>query len=387
MGFSTDAVHAGQEPDPRTGSVIPPIHQTSTYEQDGLGRPRLGYEYARGKNPTRDGLETNLAVLERGRAAVAFSSGMAAIQSVLQLLQTGDHVVCTDNLYGGTYRLANRVWCKFGLEFTFVDTRLPDAVDAACTPRTRLLLVETPTNPLLALADLAELTRRAHARGVRVAVDNTFMTPYFQRPLELGADFSLHSTTKYLNGHSDVVGGVVVVNDLDLGDQLRFVQNAAGAVPAPFDCWLVARGVKTLALRMMQHDRNARELARVLVGHPKVQRVFYPGLSSHPQHELACRQANGFGGMITIETGSYDNARTFMEALEVFTLAESLGGVESLACHPYSMTHASVPEDERARLGVTRGLVRLSVGIEDIEDLVRDVERALERMIPAARHT
>jgi cystathionine beta-lyase/cystathionine gamma-synthase len=382
MGFSTDAVHSGQDPDPRTGSVIPPIHQTSTYEQDGLGRPRLGYEYARTKNPTRDGLERNLATLERGQDAVAFSSGLAAIQSVLQLLQAGDHVVCTENLYGGTYRLAVGVWQKFGLKFTFVDTSHADSVEAVFTGETKLLLVETPTNPLLVLSDLGELVRRAHARSVRVAVDNTFMTPFFQRPLQLGADFAIHSTTKYLNGHSDVVGGVVVVNDLDTAERLRFIQNASGAVPAPFDCWLVARGVKTLALRMMQHDRNARELARVLAGHPRVRRIYYPGLAAHPQHELACRQADGFGGIITIELGSYNNARTFIESLGVFLLAESLGGVESLACHPSSMTHASVPKEDRKRLGVTDGLVRLSVGIEDIEDLLRDVEQALENVPP-----
>lgn len=382
MGFSTDAVHSGQDPDPRTGSVVPPIHQTSTYEQDGLGRPRLGYEYARARNPTRDALERNLATLERGQDAVAFSSGLAAIQSVLQLLQAGDRVVCTQNVYGGTYRLGVGVWQKFGLKFTFVDTSRPDSVEAALTDDTRLLLVETPTNPLLVLSDLTELARRAHARGVRLAVDNTFMTPYFQRPLERGADFAIHSTTKYLNGHSDVVGGVVVVNDLDIAERLRFIQKACGAVPAPFDCWLVARGVKTLALRMMQHDRNARELARVLAVHPKVQRIDYPGLASHPQHELACRQASGFGGMITIELGTFDNARVFMESLGVFLVAESLGGVESLACHPSSMSHASVPKEDRVRLGITDGLVRLSVGIEDIEDLVHDVEQALENVSP-----
>lgn len=380
LGFSTDAVHAGQAPDPHTGSVIPPIHQTSTYKQDGLGRPRHGYEYARAKNPTRDALELQLAALEGGNAALAFSSGLAAIQNVLQLLQAGDHVVCTENLYGGTYRLADRVWRKFGLEFTFVDTSDVERVDEVMTDATKLLFVETPTNPLLVLSDLRELARHAHARGVRVAVDNTFMTPFFQCPLELGADFAIHSTTKYLNGHSDVVGGVVVVNDLDIAGQLRFMQNASGAVPAPLDCWLVARGVKTLALRMMQHDRNARELARFLATHPKIAHTYYPGLAAHPQHELACRQARGFGGIVTVELGSYDRARVFMESLGVFVLAESLGGVESLVCHPASMTHASVPDTERLRLGVTDGLVRLSVGIEDIEDLVHDVREALDKV-------
>ncbi len=383
MGFSTDAIHAGQEPEPRTGAVVPPIYQTSTYEQEGLGRPRLGYEYARTRNPTRTALETNLATLEGGQHAFAFASGLAAVGTVLQLLQAGDHVVCTENVYGGTYRLADRVWRRFGLEFTFVDTSKLERVESAIGPRTRLLFVETPTNPILTLSDLAALSRLAHARGLWLLVDNTFMTPFFQRPLQLGADIVVHSTTKYLNGHSDMVGGVVVVNDSDLAERLRFLQNAAGAVPGPFDCWLVSRGVKTLALRMMQHDRNARELARVLVGNPKVLAVYYPGLATHPQHALACTQASGFGGMISLDLGALASARQFMEGLRLFLLAESLGGVESLVCHPASMTHASVPAADRERLGIRDGLVRLSVGIEDVEDLVHDVEQALERVSPA----
>ncbi len=383
MGFSTDAIHAGQEPEPRTGAVVPPIYQTSTYEQEGLGRPRLGYEYARTQNPTRTALETNLATLEGGQHAFAFASGLAAIGTVLQLLQAGDHVLCTENVYGGTYRLADRVWRRFGLEFSFVDTSKLERVERAIGPRTRLLLVETPTNPILTLSDLAALSRLAHAHGLWLLVDNTFMTPFFQRPLQLGADIVVHSTTKYLNGHSDMVGGVVVVNDSDLAERLKFLQNAAGAVPGPFDCWLVLRGVKTLALRMMQHDRNARELARVLAGHPKVLAVYYPGLATHPQHALACTQASGFGGMIALELGALASARQFMEGLRLFLLAESLGGVESLVCHPASMTHASVPAADRERLGIGDGLVRLSVGIEDVEDLVHDVEQALERVSPA----
>ncbi|HZL86424.1 MAG TPA: cystathionine gamma-synthase [Candidatus Krumholzibacteria bacterium] len=383
MGFSTDAIHAGQEPEPRTGAVVPPIYQTSTYEQEGLGRPRLGYEYARTRNPTRTALETNLATLEGGQHAFAFASGLAAVGTVLQLLQAGDHVVCTENVYGGTYRLADRVWRRFGLEFTFVDTSKLERVEHAIGPRTRLLFVETPTNPILTLSDLAALSRLAHARGLWLLVDNTFMTPFFQRPLQLGADIVVHSTTKYLNGHSDMVGGVVVVNDSDLAERLKFLQNAAGAVPGPFDCWLVSRGVKTLALRMMQHDRNARELARVLVGNPKVLTVYYPGLATHPQHALACTQASGFGGMISLDLGALESARQFMEGLRLFLLAESLGGVESLVCHPASMTHASVPAADRERLGIRDGLVRLSVGIEDVEDLVHDVEQALERVSPA----
>ncbi|HZM15182.1 MAG TPA: cystathionine gamma-synthase [Candidatus Krumholzibacteria bacterium] len=385
MGFSTDAVHAGQDPDPRTGAVIPPLYQTSTYQQEGLGKPRLGYEYARTQNPTRTALETNMAALEGGQHAFAFASGLAAIGTLLQLLQAGDHVVCTDNVYGGTYRLADKVWRRFGLQFSFVDTSRPEEVVRVCGERTRLLLVETPTNPILTLSDLTALSRLARERRMWLAVDNTFMTPFFQRPLQRGADIVVHSTTKYLNGHSDMVGGVVVVNDSALAERLRFLQNAVGAVPGPFDCWLLLRGVKTLALRMMQHDRSARELARILASHPKVRKIHYPGLATHPQHELACTQATGFGGMISIDVGGREHAKLFMEGLRLFLLAESLGGVESLVCHPASMTHASVPEAERERLGISAGLVRLSVGIEDVEDLVQDVEQALER-VPAVAH-
>ena len=381
MGFSTDAIHAGQSPDPSTGAVTPPIYQTSTYVQDGLGRHK-GYEYARTQNPTRGALERNLAALEGGSSGFAFASGLAAIGTVLQLLQAGDHVLCTDNLYGGTYRLADRVWRRFGLEFSFVDTSRLEVVEQAIRPNTRLFLLETPTNPVLTICDVAALVRLAHARGIRVAVDNTFMTPYFQRPLELGADLVVHSTTKYLNGHSDMVGGVVVVNEAELAEKLGFLQNAAGAVPGPMDCWLVLRGVKTLALRMVQHDRNARELARRLAAHPKVRKIYYPGLAAHPQHELACRQASGFGGIISVDLGALSQARVFLESLRVFALAESLGGVESLVCHPASMTHASVPVADRQRLGITDGLVRLSVGVEDLEDLARDVEAALDK-VPA----
>lgn len=381
MGFSTDAIHAGQTPDPSTGAIMPPIYQTSTYVQDGLGRHK-GFEYARTHNPTRQALERNLAALEGGAHGFAFASGLAAIGTVFQLLSGGDHVVCTDNVYGGTFRLADKIWKRFGLEFSFVDTSRPEVVEAAFRPTTKLLLLESPTNPILTLCDIAALARLAHARGARVAVDNTFMTPYFQRPLALGADLVLHSTTKFLNGHSDMVGGVVVVNDSDVAERLAFLQNAAGAVPGPMDCWLVLRGVKTLALRMQQHERNARELARVLAGHARVRKIYYPGLPGHPQHALAQKQATGFGGIVSIELGSREAARLFMEALRVFALAESLGGVESLVCHPASMTHASVPAADRERLGITDGLVRLSVGIEDVEDLIRDVESALAH-VPA----
>jgi cystathionine beta-lyase/cystathionine gamma-synthase len=305
---------------------------------------------------------------------------LAAIGSIFQLLDAGDHVVCTDTTYGGTYRLADKVWRRFGLEFSFVDTSDKRLVEAAIRPNTKLLFLETPTNPVLTLCDIAALCQAARARGVLVAVDNTFMSPFFQRPLELGADIVVHSTTKYLNGHSDMVGGVVVVNDLALSEKLAFLQNAVGAVPGPMDCWLVLRGVKTLALRMRQHDHNARELATYLAGHPRVQKIYYPGLSRHPQHELAKRQASGFGGIVSVDLGGIEPARRFMEALRLFALAESLGGVESLVCHPATMTHASVPVADRDRLGITAGLVRLSVGIEDVEDLRADLEQALAKV-------
>jgi cystathionine beta-lyase/cystathionine gamma-synthase len=386
MGFSTDAIHAGQHPDPSTGAIMPPIYQTSTYVQDGLGRHK-GYEYARTQNPTRSALERNLAALERGRHGFAFASGLAAIGSVLQLQDAGDHVLCTDNLYGGTYRLADKVWRRFGLEFSFVDTSKPDAVERALRPNTRLFYLETPTNPVLTLCDVTALARMAHEHGIRVAVDNTFMSPYFQQPLELGADLVVHSTTKYLNGHSDMVGGVVVVNDSSLAERLGFLQNAVGAVPGPMDCWLVLRGVKTLALRMQAHERNARELAGWLAGQPRLVRLYYPGLPQHPQHELAKRQARGFGGIVSLDLGSLEAARCFMESLRLFSLAESLGGVESLVCHPATMTHASVPIEDRERIGITAGLVRLSVGIEDVEDLRNDLEQALAQVpAPLATH-
>ena len=379
MGFSTDAIHAGQTPDPTTGAIMPPIYQTSTYVQDGLGRHK-GYEYARTQNPTRGALERNLAALERGQRAFAFASGLAAIGTVLQLLESGDHVLCTDNLYGGTYRLADRIWRRFGLEFSFVDTSKLGEVERALRPTTKLVFLETPTNPILTLCDVRAIAQLAHARGIQVAVDNTFMSPYFQRPLELGADIVVHSTTKFLNGHSDMVGGVVVVNDSALAEKLGFLQNAAGAVPGPMDCWLVLRGVKTLALRMQAHERNAGQLAGWLVKQPRIRKVYYPGLPQHPQHDLARRQASGFGGIVSIELGSLDAARRFMESLRIFSLAESLGGVESLVCHPATMTHASVPSADRDKLGITAGLVRLSVGIEDIEDLRDDLEHALAQV-------
>ena len=375
--FGTRAVHAGHIPDPLAGAVMTPIYQTSTYIQEGLGRPRRGYEYARTRNPTREVLERNVAALEGGRHGFAFASGLAALDAVLKLLSAGDHVVSGENVYGGSHRQMTLVWARLGFTFTFVDAAETANIAAAVTPRTKMVYAETPTNPMMRLCDLAaagEIARRADALFV---VDNTFATPYFQRPLELGADVVLHSTTKYLNGHSDMVGGMLIVNRDDLAERIGFVQNAVGAVPGPFDCWLALRGTKTLALRMRQHDANGRRIAEWLAQHPKVERVYYPGLPSHPQHELACRQMKGFGGMISIELGSVERAKRFAEGTRIFALAESLGGVESLVGHPASMTHASVPPEMRRAMGLTDSLVRLSVGIEEVEDLIGDLEQAL----------
>ncbi|MGH7723971.1 MAG: cystathionine gamma-synthase [Candidatus Eiseniibacteriota bacterium] len=375
-GFSTRAIHAGNAPDPRTGAVAVPVYQTSTYAQEGLGRHK-GYEYARSQNPTREALEANLASLENGKHGLAFASGLAATSTLLQLFSAGDHVVASNNMYGGTFRLFDQVYSRLGLTFTYVNTADLSAIEAACQPETKLLFVETPTNPLLTITDLAGVAAIAKRRNLVTAVDNTFATPYLQRPLELGIDLALHSTTKYLNGHSDMVGGILVTRSDDLGARLRFLQNAAGAVPGPWDCWLALRGTKTLALRMERHERNAGELARWLAGRKEVQKLFYPGLPDHPGHELAKRQMSGFGGIISLEVGDLEAGRRFCEALRLFTLAESLGGVESLVTHPASMTHASVPKAQREETGFTDGLIRLSVGCEDVEDLKADLERGL----------
>lgn len=378
-GFATKAVHAGQEPDLATGAVMTPIYQTSTYAQESLGHHK-GFEYARTHNLTRFALERNLAALEGGRHGFSFGSGLAATNVVMQTLSAGDHVVCGNNTYGGTYRLFEKVWKRHGLEFTFVDCTDPAGVEAAFTAKTKLVWVETPTNPLMQLADVRAISARAKRRGIRTLVDNTFMTPYFQRPLELGADVVMHSVTKYLNGHSDMVGGALVTSDDAFAEQIRFLQNAAGAVPGPMDCFLCLRGTKTLAVRMRQHETNALELAAVLEGHPRVARVFYPGLASHPQYALAKAQASGFGGMISFVPG--DGSRAAGEAVfnrfRLFTRAESLGGVESLVCHPASMTHASVPRETRLAMGFADGLLRLSVGIEDVADLRADLAQALQ---------
>jgi cystathionine gamma-lyase/cystathionine beta-lyase/cystathionine gamma-lyase/homocysteine desulfhydrase len=377
--FSTICIHAGQVPDPATGAIITPIYQTSTYVQDALGQHK-GYEYARTQNPTRAALEGNLAAIEHGRAGFAFASGMAATGAVMTLLQSGDHVVVTDNTYGGTYRLFERVLRKYQLDFTYVDTSDVSQIERAITAKTRMLFLETPTNPVLRLTDLAAASAAAHARGVAVVVDNTFASPYVQRPIDFGADIVLHSTTKFLNGHSDSVGGIVVAVSDEHVEWLRFVQNAEGAILGPMDAWLVLRGTKTLPIRMERHNANAQVLAEFLQGHPKVTQVHYPGLPSHPQHALAQRQMNGFGGLISFQLGSFEHARTLLNSVQLMALAESLGGVETLISHPASMTHASVPPDRRAAIGITEDMVRVSVGIEDVDDLRDDLIQALDRI-------
>jgi cystathionine gamma-lyase/cystathionine beta-lyase/cystathionine gamma-lyase/homocysteine desulfhydrase len=375
--FSTICLHAGQEPDPSTGAIIVPIYQTSTYVQEELGKHK-GYDYARTRNPTRSALEGNLAAIESGKAGFAFASGMAAIGAVISLLKTGDHVIVTSNVYGGTYRLFERVVAKYGVTFTYVDTGDLALLDDAFTPATRMLFVETPSNPVMRLTDLAAAAEIAHRRGAKLVVDNTFATPCLQRPLTFGADLVVHSTTKYLNGHSDSVGGAVIAVHDDDEEWLQFVQNAAGAILGPFDSWLVLRGTKTLPLRMAQHNANGLALARFLEEHPKVKDVHYPGLPSHPQHDLAARQMRGFGGMLSFDVGSFDAAKRLLAHVRLMALAESLGGVETLISHPASMTHASVPADHRSAIGIPDSLVRISAGVEDIEDLKEDLARALD---------
>jgi cystathionine beta-lyase/cystathionine gamma-synthase len=377
QGFSTRAIHAGQPPDPATGAVTVPIYQTSTFAQDGVGRHR-GYEYARTGNPTRSALEQCLAALDGGKHALAFASGMAAETAVMQLLQPGDHTVATDDLYGGTYRLFRRVLEPMGLRFSFVDGTNLEAIEAAITPQTRLLWVESPTNPLLKVIDVAALAGLAHQHGARLVVDNTFMSPYLQQPLSLGADLVVYSATKYLGGHSDLISGAVVLDADDLFERLAFLQNAVGAVPGPLDCWLVLRGLKTLAVRMREHSRNARAVASFLSRHQNVERVHYPGLPANPRLELASRQMSDFGGMVSFEVkGGLEPARRVVERTRLFTLAESLGGVESLIELPAVMTHASIPAETRRAHGVADGLIRISVGLEDIDDLISDLDRAL----------
>ena len=379
MGFKTDAIHAGQEPDPTTGAVTIPIYQTSTYVQEGLGKHK-GFEYARTQNPTRTALEKNMAVLEAGCAGYAFASGMAAITAVTQLLlKQNDHAVCTENVYGGTFRLFDKIVKNYGVEFAWVDTSNLGDLERAIRPNTRMVFVETPTNPLMVITDVRAVCDLAHRHNCRVVVDNTFMSPYFQRPLALGADIVVHSTTKYLNGHSDSVGGVAVLKREDDAARLQFIQNAAGAILSPFDSWLVLRGIKTLAVRMEAHNANGLAIAKYLAGRKDVHRVYYPGLANHTGHHLAKKQMSGFGGMIAFDLGSLDRAKRFLEAVKLCSFGESLGGVETLISHPATMTHASVPPEGRARMGITDGLVRISVGIEDVEDLIEDLQQAFEK--------
>jgi cystathionine gamma-lyase len=377
--FGTLAVHAGQRPDPTTGAIMTPVYQTSTYVQPELGR-HLGYEYARSQNPTREALEGNVAALEGGRFGLAFGSGLAATDTVTKLFSAGDHIVSGEGIYGGTHRLFSQVVSRQGIEFTFVDSGDLERLRDALRPNTRLIHLETPTNPMMRLTDLEAAAGIAREAGVLLSVDNTFASPYNQQPLALGADIIIHSTTKYLNGHSDIVGGLVVVDDEALHERLRFLQNAAGAVPGPWDCWLALRGTKTLHLRMRAHNENGQRIAEWLEQQPKIERVYFPGLPSHPQHELAVRQMKGFTGMISIEMGSMERAKKLVDGVRIFALAESLGGVESLIGHPALMTHASVPVDRRQAMGLSDGLVRLSCGVEDVEDLLGDLEQALVQL-------
>jgi len=375
-GFSTRAIHTGQEADPQTGAVTVPIYATSTYVQEEIGKNK-GYEYARVSNPTRDHLEKNLASLEGGVSSRVFASGMAAINAICTMYRSGDHVVCGDNLYGGVPRLFNQILAGYGIEFTYVDTSDAKSVERAIRKSTRMVYVETPTNPLMTVSDLSAISKFCRGKKVDLVVDNTFMSPYFQQPIALGASMVVHSTTKFLNGHSDGLGGVVVCTKPEQAEQLGFVQKAAGAILSPFECWLVLRGVKTLTVRMEQHDRSGRAVAEFLAKHKKVKKVYYPGLPDHPQHALARKQMTGFGSMITFETGSLQNANKMLRRVRVCSLGESLGGVETLISHPATMTHAALGEEGRKKIGITDGMVRISVGIEDVEDIIADLDQAL----------
>ena len=377
MGFSTDAIHAGQKPDEVTGAVITPIYQTSTYAQEELGKNK-GYEYGRTHNLTRASLEVNVATLEKGKYGIAFSSGLAATNALTTLLKAGDHVIVSSNVYGGTYRLFALIMKDFGLDFSWVDTSNASNIEKAIRKNTKMIFVETPTNPMLILTDLEAVVKIAKENKLISVVDNTFMSPYFQNPLTFGIDIVLHSQTKYINGHSDVIGGILITNDSKIHDRMRYVQNAVGSVPSPFDCWLILRSTKTLAVRMERHNSNAMRIAKHLEKSSYVKKVYYPGLESHPQHNLAKKQMSGFGGMISVDFGDIDLAKKVLKNVKIFILGESLGGVESLISHPASMTHASVPKAEREKYGFTDSLVRLSVGIEDVEDLIEDIEQAIK---------
>jgi cystathionine beta-lyase/cystathionine gamma-synthase len=378
-GFATRAIHDGQSPDPATGAVNVPIYASSTYAQEEIGKHH-GYEYSRVSNPTRTALEENLASLEGGTSAHVFSSGMAAISALVAMLKTGDHVICGSNVYGGTPRLFNQIIANYGIRFTYVDTTDPEQVRKAIEPNTRLIHIETPTNPLMQITDIRAIADICHEKAgqrIDLSVDNTFMSPYFQRPLEFGADIVMHSTTKFLNGHSDGLGGVLVATTPEHKQTFEFVQKCTGGILSPFECFLVLRGVKTLAVRMKQHELNGHAVANYLAGHPKIPAVLYPGLPRHPQHDLARRQMSGFGALITFESGSFENANAILRRLRVCTLGESLGGVETLVSHPATMTHAALGEEGRAKIGLTDGMVRISVGIEDAEDLLEDLDQAL----------
>jgi len=375
MGFATDAIHAGQIPDPATGAVITPLYLTSTYEQEELGKNK-GYEYGRTHNLTREALEGNIAALEKGKYGIAFSSGLAAIQALMSLVKSGDHLVVSNNVYGGTYRLFETIMTNYGIEYSWVDTSNLANIENAIRENTKIVYIETPTNPMLNLTDIKGTVDICKKNNLLSIVDNTFMSPYFQNPLLLGADIVVHSSTKYLNGHSDLIGGIVVTSNEKVYERLKYIQNAAGAVPSPFDCWLTLRSTKTLAVRMKQHNENAIKIAEFLVNNSSAVKVYYPGLTSHPQHELAKRQMSGFGGMISVDFGDVELAKKVLKETKLFSLAESLGGVESLISHPASMTHAAVPKEEREKMGLTDSLVRLSVGIEDVEDLITDIENA-----------
>ncbi|HEX9759283.1 MAG TPA: PLP-dependent aspartate aminotransferase family protein [Candidatus Acidoferrales bacterium] len=379
MGFATDAIHVGQEPDPSTGSIIPPIYQTSTYVQEALGKNK-GFDYARTAHPNRRALERCLTKLEGGLTSYVFSSGMAGIDAVFRLLRPGDHVIVSQAVYGGVFRLTTQLLVHFGLEFDYIDTSDLDRIRGALKPNTKMVYVETPTNPTMLITDLAAVGAICRERNLTFVVDNTFLSPYFQRPIELGAHIVVHSMTKYLNGHSDCTGGAVILTRQEDADKIYFIQRSAGSGLAPMDCWLVARGIKTLAVRMRQHNDNGMAIAKFLEGHPKVKRVLYPGLASHPQHAVAKKQQSGFGAMISFDLGSLDAARKLLDNVKLCALAESLGGVETLISHPALMTHASVPPDVRQQIGITDGLVRISVGIEDVEDLIRDLDHALAKV-------
>lgn len=380
LRFETSAIHAGQPPDPTTGAIIVPVYLTSTYVQEAPGKHK-GYDYSRTANPTRTALEKNLAVLEEGNFGLAFSSGMGATNTVMNLLKTGDHVVSSNDIYGGTYRLFTKLYKNYGISFSFIDASSLNNISKAMRNNTRLVWIETPTNPLLKIVDIAKTAEIAHRYNSLLAVDNTFATPYLQKPLSLGADIVVHSTTKYLGGHSDVIGGAIVVKDEELKEKLSFYQNAVGAIPGAFDAWLVLRGIKTLGLRMERHSSNALGIANYLFKHNKVEKVYYPGLSSHPNHSLAKRQMKLFGGMVSFEIyGGIEKANRFVSITKIFSLAESLGGVESLIEHPAIMTHASIPKNERLKAGLSDSLIRLSVGIEHIDDLIEDLEQALKKV-------